>query len=519
MSGLAARSFHERHEGLLGLAHGAPVARNPGADILERMEGSGIAVHAVVGAEAEVVADDGGVVHTGHAQVVHAIGHVLVLTPVVGVVALVAAEPPRLDGIVGKGLNGTVHHIADGAIYDIHVLADVGVQMIADTIGEHDGIRINLQRVGVVPPDVEADYGLPGVDEEQGVAGSVVDGPDDGRTGELDGLVIPDHGSVIGSQDRKIVATEDASANVILRLEKAGLVASRADDSEAVERRESFGGDAIALRAHGLATPSSVAVVRMRAGLAIVHALGPSRIFLNALDIHPDAALVVEAPLVQARACRRCPGRHLAALGSILARSPLSHSFARPTVVLAGGLARAEVVVLLVANLTRILAATDLGAVRPAAVGTLACDPRHGACFRFAELVARPRIRVDVIQVGCAWHALGLASRPGYILLEASMAGLAAALRLPAVHARISAGVLARRPGSCLLARPVSAIPVHRVFAGHTARAALRVEAGSLLVALMAGGGAASAYIAILQAHRAGGGSEVHESTNLAARR
>mmetsp|Transcript_162566 Transcript_162566/g.521162 ORF Transcript_162566/g.521162 Transcript_162566/m.521162 type:complete len:519 (-) Transcript_162566:258-1814(-) len=518
MSGFAARSLLDRHEGLLGLAHGALVACRPGSDILERVEGSGVAVHAVVGAEAEVVADDGGVVHTGHTQVVHAIGHILVLTPVVGVVALVAAEPPSLDGVVGEGLNGTVHHVADGAIHDVHVLADVGVQMRADPIGEHDGIRINLQRVGVVPPNVEADDGLPGVDEEQGVASGVVDGPDDGRTGELDGLVIPDPGSVIGSQDRKVVATEDASAHVILRLEKAGLVASRADDSEAVERWKSFGGDAIALRAHGLATPSSVGVVRMHAGLARVHALCPSRIFLHALDIHPDAALVVEAPLVQARACRRCPGRHLAALGSIVARSPLSHSFARPTVVLAGGLARAEVVVLLVANLTRILAATDLGAVRPA-VDTLACDPRHGACLRLAELVARPRIRIDVIQVGSAWHALGLASCPRCILLEASMAGLAAALRLPAVHAWISAGVLARRPGSCLLARPVSAIPVRRVFAGHTARAALRVEAGSLLVALMAGGGAASAYVAILQADGAGGGSEVHESTNLAARR
>mmetsp|Transcript_12277 Transcript_12277/g.33528 ORF Transcript_12277/g.33528 Transcript_12277/m.33528 type:complete len:265 (-) Transcript_12277:227-1021(-) len=229
--------------------------------------------------------------------------------------------------------------------------------------------------------------------------------------------------------------------------------------------------------------------------LAPILALGPILVLLVALHVHADAAVRLRtipvewcAHVIRPLRCRpNCHGR--------CGRSAQANGLTRPAGVGACNLASPEVVALLVALLSRILAATDLRAIAPPS-NALVRNPWLCALLRLPELPARPWEPVQIVEVGAAGDAGGLACGPALILLVACHARLPAALRLPAVHAWVSARVLARCALAQRLATPSLAIPMRRVWTSRACCAALRI-AGVLLVALHASCRTALGHIAI----------------------
>mmetsp|Transcript_111843 Transcript_111843/g.280177 ORF Transcript_111843/g.280177 Transcript_111843/m.280177 type:complete len:403 (-) Transcript_111843:111-1319(-) len=365
---------------------GFVVACHPLPDVLVGVEGGGVAV-ATVGTQAKVVRHDGFVVDSGDAKEVHAIRHVLVLAPIVGCRAIVAPHRPLLDAIIGKDLESAVHHVANGAIHNVHFVADVWVQVPADTVRDQHSVWVDLQGEGVIPPDIRADHGIPRVHEELSVAGGVVDRDGDRGSRELNALGGADSDAAIGGKQRSRIATEDADSLVMLRLDEADLVSCGPQDGETIQRREALRGDSVAPRPQRLARPSLVVVVRVRAGFAPILALSPILVLLIALHIHANAAMRLRAISIDWRAhvvrpLWQCPARHRGRRWG-----PLAIGLAAPIGVGAGDFALPEIVVLQKALLPSILATTHLGAVPPAG-DALLLDPSRRALLGFAQLPA-----------------------------------------------------------------------------------------------------------------------------------
>mmetsp|Transcript_123271 Transcript_123271/g.343208 ORF Transcript_123271/g.343208 Transcript_123271/m.343208 type:complete len:298 (-) Transcript_123271:1141-2034(-) len=150
---------------------------------------------------------------------------------------------------LGDGLNGAKHHgsLLDErrgvAVLDVRFDAGVGQQVLAELVGNQNGIRVDLH--GPVRKCVLAAmlHSSPDVDEQLRVAGGTVNanthrcrleavGPDRSAG------PVPDPALAVAGQDVGHVAAEDADAAIGADLlpQDGGLVGAQSDDRVAVER-------------------------------------------------------------------------------------------------------------------------------------------------------------------------------------------------------------------------------------------------------------------------------------------
>mmetsp|Transcript_77979 Transcript_77979/g.200767 ORF Transcript_77979/g.200767 Transcript_77979/m.200767 type:complete len:388 (-) Transcript_77979:1915-3078(-) len=285
------------------------VALHPAPQVLEGVVRGGPWVLAVR-AHAQLVAKAEPVSHPADTNVIHAACHVEVLAPLgqhaphVGHACLSLVEV-CLHRLVGEDLHGTVHHREVRgvgelvAIDDKDILARVRGHVLAHARGHDHGVRIHLDRPGVVPESTILHDRPPHVYEELCVARRAVL-----RRGDLGRLDMHRRdtwrkrdAALIGAEDGSFIAGEDANLLVILSLDDAHLVASSPGQGEAEEGRPANRGLAPAARGQRLARPGLVPGVDL-ARLAPAAACGVVFILLIALHVDAKAALRVLAVLV-----------------------------------------------------------------------------------------------------------------------------------------------------------------------------------------------------------------------------
>mmetsp|Transcript_121515 Transcript_121515/g.349247 ORF Transcript_121515/g.349247 Transcript_121515/m.349247 type:complete len:495 (+) Transcript_121515:245-1729(+) len=467
------------------------------------MEG-GHARIVAIGACAHGIADDAVVADAPDLDEVHTLAHVVILAPGLQplahrVGAGVVAAGVFQHRLEGKDFHRPEHHREVGgagelvAIQDVHLLAGVGSHVPTDSLGDEHRVRVSLDGPLVVAPLVKLDDLVPHVHEEPRVTGRAVHRRLDNSGLHLHGLdlvaprVLAEGHDAVRGEDVVLVTCEDAKGVVHLALHDGHLVAAGASEGEAVERRGAFDGEADSLRAKLLARPSLVVVRRILALHTVRLASRPPRILLIADGVHAMATLRLRAVLVlvgalldgplgehaSLRRWGRSPGADLLAVPTSL---PWVRLLAGRTMVFAlcpvGRFDRAALRVTLVVTIE---AALGRGTIL-ARLGALLPDPALRAGREWAQLLARPRVRVNVHQVRGAREALGLTRCPILVLFEALRPSLLAALRLQAVLSGAGTLDLARGPLAELLAAPRLLVPMRRDGPGIARLAALRVE-------------------------------------------
>eukprot|EP00425_Heterocapsa_triquetra_P016415 CAMPEP_0195155098 /NCGR_PEP_ID=MMETSP0448-20130528/183983_1 /TAXON_ID=66468 /ORGANISM="Heterocapsa triquestra, Strain CCMP 448" /LENGTH=181 /DNA_ID=CAMNT_0040193881 /DNA_START=937 /DNA_END=1483 /DNA_ORIENTATION=- len=175
--------------------------------------------------------------HTGSAEVVHALCHVLVFAEVVRRVALRVPVCPVLDRRKGEDLQCAVDHVPNVAVDHVHLLPEVRAHVPAEPVGEEDRVRVHLGDEGVHLPLAAGDEHVPGIDEQPGVACGPINRGHDRRSLEADRLFSSHRGVAIGGQQGVTVATPDSHPLCLLRGHQAHLVA----DVRITEKQKSDG--------------------------------------------------------------------------------------------------------------------------------------------------------------------------------------------------------------------------------------------------------------------------------------
>mmetsp|Transcript_46434 Transcript_46434/g.122668 ORF Transcript_46434/g.122668 Transcript_46434/m.122668 type:complete len:402 (+) Transcript_46434:588-1793(+) len=394
---------------------------------------------------------------------VHALCHVLVLAVVVRCVTLLCSDGPLLDSREREHLQRAVDHVTSVAIDHKNLLAIVCRDMPPEALREEDGVGINLDRERMFTPLWAPNDDLPCIDKEEGVACGAIDGSDDGRASELDGLLAANGCCAISRQKHVIIAIKDACALGLLRGHKTSLIADGAEHRKAEQGWRSLCRKSVAAGTQRFATPRLVLIVRMGTRNAALLALCPARGLLVALNIHSQAALGLSTTLIDPATFLESPRRDLATLGwrcrrlqtCLLARPARGHAGVQ-------SLALTEEVILLVALLPRNLAAVRLDTALPAG-GALVLHPILRTRSALSQLLASPWCAVHVGDVRTSRHALSLASGKRSIFHEALKAWICATVRMSAILTWLATGRLACGPASQLLAAPWLAVPMLRV--------------------------------------------------------